>query len=547
MKAILIDDEKHVREAVKLLVDWRHFDIDTILEAQDGEEAIALIQEHRPQLIFTDMMMPVKNGPELLEWLEEHYACGKTIVISGHDDFQLLRHTVKHGGVDYILKPVDAEQLRGAVEKALDAWRREEAERDRKVQSNIEMNQIRPVYWEKMLSNLVTEPSAYEQYAAALAQEFGIERGMNECRLAIVSLSTMNSSLRQKFDANSDLLFFSITNICNEVLRESGSGVAYRYWNSEGEVVVLLYGSGFSSSSGIEDSSRKVLDDIQRGIAAALRAGFDIGLSGPKPFPSGLPAAYREAKTALRRRNLLSKQKQVYMATSPPPPQKTMLSLSSHAEPIRLAVQSGSPEQIAKAVDGWMDQVRTLDIITLEQLELWWNEYNVMRNRWLVEWFEDRQPNLKSMINSSSPFAIPSDERGALSITEWQKELTEGLIELSNHLLTHQHQDKNVIYEIAKYIQNHYHQDITLQEIANHFYLSREYISRKFKQEFKVNLSDYLSDIRVEKAKLLLLNPHLRIAQVAGMVGYDDEKYFSKVFKKMVGLSPNEYRKVNQP
>lgn len=70
-----------------------------------------------------------------------------------------------------------------------------------------------------------------------------------------------------------------------------------------------------------------------------------------------------------------------------------------------------------------------------------------------------------------------------------------------------------------------------MQEIASRFFLSREYISRKFKQEFEVNLSDYLGQIRMSKAKVLLRNPHLRISQVAEMVGYQDEKYFSKVFK----------------
>lgn len=538
MKAIIVDDEKHVREAVKLLVDWKHFGIDEIFEAQDGEEAIELIQVHQPQLIFTDMMMPVKSGLELLEWLAAHYACGKTIVISGHDDFQLVRHTVKHGGVDYILKPIDAEQLHAAVSKALECWIREEEERHRQRMSNIEMNQIRPVYWEKLLSNLIAEPSAYEASAAALSQEFGLDRSVKECRVAIMTLDTMNAVLKKKFDANSDLLFFSITNICNEILRDGRRGVAYRYWNSEGEIILLLFGS--------DESWSRILSDIQRGMASVLRSSFDIGVSRVQPFPNGLPAAYKDARTALRRRNLLSKEKQVYLVPDPLLPLQPVLSFSNYSEQLRLAVQSGSDEQIGKAVEDWINAVSKLDIITLEQLELWWSEYNVMRSRWLVEWFGEKTPVLKTWLNSS-PFTIPSDEAGSLSVPLWTKRLTESLTELSKHLLEHQHRDQNVIYEIAKYIQNHYHQDITLQEIANHFYLSREYISRKFKQEFKVNLSDYLSDIRVEKAKLLLLNPHLRIAQVAEMVGYDDEKYFSKVFKKTVGLSPNEYRKVNQP
>jgi two-component system response regulator YesN len=81
-----------------------------------------------------------------------------------------------------------------------------------------------------------------------------------------------------------------------------------------------------------------------------------------------------------------------------------------------------------------------------------------------------------------------------------------------------------------------------MQNIAERFFLSREYISRKFKQQFQENLSDYIERLRMDKAKLLLMNPQYRIVHIAELVGYKDEKYFSKVFKKLEGISPNVYR-----
>ncbi|GAF09490.1 two-component response regulator YesN [Paenibacillus pini JCM 16418] len=111
-------------------------------------------------------------------------------------------------------------------------------------------------------------------------------------------------------------------------------------------------------------------------------------------------------------------------------------------------------------------------------------------------------------------------------------------------MLTQQHTRENhIIHDIAHYLERHYAEDISLQDMATRFFFSREYISRRFKQEFSVNISDFLARIRIEKAKLLLLNPQLRISQIAEMVGYPDEKYFSKVFKKQEGRTPNEYRK----
>lgn len=539
MKAIIVDDEKHVRDAIKLLVPWNNFGITAVLEAQDGVEAIQQIEEHKPEIIFTDMMMPLKNGMELMEWLQTNYPAGKTIVVSGHDDFELLRHVIKYGGIDYILKPIDAEQLHGALAKAVTRIREEEAERSRQTERNIERNQLRPVYWEKSLSGLITESSGYESMADALQEEFGLSRDVRECKVAILSVDTLSAALKNKFGKHTELLFFSLTNISNEMLAEGLKrlGVAYRYWNSDNEVLILFYEE--------LDTAEQLLARLQQGIRSVLGSTLDIGISLRRPFPAGLSAAYTQARLALRNRNLLTKTKAIYTFDPNPPAPPKPLSFTDYAEAFKLAVQSGSEKQIRKAVLEWTSAVRGQSSITIGQLELWWHEYNVSRNRWLTEMFGKGLPSFGQ--SEGYAFILPLDEQGAFSIDLWEQQLIRSLTEMSRLLLTQQQQDSNVIFDIARYIQHHYHQDITLQEIANHFYLSREYISRKFKQEFHVNISDYISGIRIDKAKMLLLNPHLRIAQVAAMVGYDDEKYFSKVFKKAVGMSPNEYRKVNQP
>src|SRR5690606_33665519 len=102
------------------------------------------------------------------------------------------------------------------------------------------------------------------------------------------------------------------------------------------------------------------------------------------------------------------------------------------------------------------------------------------------------------------------------------------------------------IYDIARYLEQHYNRELTLQDLSEHFYVSREYISRKFKQQFGENIVNYISRLRIDKSKTLLLNPLLKISEIAQAVGFKDEKYYSKVFKKLEGCSPNEYRKARQ-
>lgn len=125
MKAIIIDDEKHVRDGLQLLADWKGNGIDTVYEAEDGDEAIRLIKEHRPEIIFTDMQMPKLDGISLLKWIAESELTSITIVVSGYDDYTFMRNAITYKSFDYILKPIDPDLLNETLERAVKKWKEE--------------------------------------------------------------------------------------------------------------------------------------------------------------------------------------------------------------------------------------------------------------------------------------------------------------------------------------------------------------------------------------------------------------------------------------
>lgn len=535
MKALIVDDEKHVRDAIKMLVDWKQYQINEILEAPEGSSAINIIISEQPEIIFTDMMMPIKDGAELLEWIHLNQPQSKTIVISGHDDFGFMRHTIKYGGMDYILKPIDAEELNDALKKAVESWQKEEHIRHQNQNQSIKMNQIKPVYWDSLFSNLIQEPRLYSTILKELKTEFNISENTEQIQVAIISMDTMPPFIKEKYSSNRDLLFFSLANITNEFLRKESLGYAFRHWSSDHELVVISWKSLSIFS--------KRMEEINEGIYLTLGGRFDFGIGGSKNFPLGITDSYKEAQNALKQRNLLEKGKRIHLFANKEIPRMSSLHFNHHEEKIRLTLFSNHIAQIKSVIDEWFADVKKINRITTEQLNLWWHEYTVFRSRCLKEAFTDGPSEEVSNSIKSEHFIIPVDEQGRLSIDSWQEEFTQSMLSLSTLLAHQQKKDHNVIYEIAEYIQHHYHEDITLQHISERFFLSREYISRKFKQELKENLSDYIGRIRIDKAKLLLLNPQLRIVQISEMIGYQDEKYFSKVFKKIVGISPNQYRK----
>ena len=118
MKLLIIDDEKPVRDCIKLLIPKNTYKISEIFEAEDGLEAVQLIRQYSPDLIFTDICMPISDGLELMDWIVENSVSTPVIAISGYTDYEYIRNFFIKGGLDYILKPIQPDKLNLAVQKA---------------------------------------------------------------------------------------------------------------------------------------------------------------------------------------------------------------------------------------------------------------------------------------------------------------------------------------------------------------------------------------------------------------------------------------------
>ncbi len=536
MKALIIDDERHVREAIKLLVPWEQFGIESVHEATDGMTAIELIQAERPAIIFTDMMMPGMDGIALLEWTAVHAPASKIIVISGHDDFTFVRHTLKYGGLDYLLKPIEQAQLHGALSKAIESWKSDERARSTELSRNIEINRLKPVYLDQWFSNLISEPSEHHTVHSMLEQHFGVSGPIREAIVGIVSLELAPPSIQSKFSSCWDLLYYSLANICNEFLRDNNAGYAFRYRGQDNEIAIVLW-DGLDNACGL-------LHQINEGIGKALKARFGIGVGEKAAFPGQLDVAYRSARRSVRQRNLLRTDK--YVQAVPPTFRADNgnamngIFFQEHEQRIRYALLSGDKEQLANAYAAWFKSMEQADVITLEQLHLWWQEFKLARRMWTnesagayVDRLEPDELRIPPFLNENLIFDSALWRQGFLSESEKiMKELSSG-----------HDRSRSTMQAIADYVEQFIHEELSLQDISNRFYLSREYISRKFKQEMNENLTDYIARVRIERAKRLLADTPLKISIIAERVGFQDEKYFSKVFKKWTDQSPNEYRK----
>ncbi|AHM64223.1 chemotaxis protein CheY [Paenibacillus polymyxa] len=530
MKVLIVDDERHVRHAIRMLVHWEAYGVSEVIEAESGDQAIEVITALSPPVVLTDMRMPGKDGVALMEWIQANSPATRVVVVSGYDDFELVRQAIRRGGMDYILKPVDPVEINEALSKATQAWRTAEQDRNRQTMQAMEVNRMRPHYADKLLTELI---SGTALSITPLREELRLPTAIQICNAAVMSTTQLDADILDKYKTRRALLGFSLINICNEFLGTSQTGIAFRHLERTDEIILLYWA---------EPARWPVLlQEIHAGIRTALRCYMHIGVGSFGTFPMGAATAYQEARQALWKRDML--QATDWIHESSPARQTVRLpQLSEMEEELRLSALSCNASRVSTAVGDWVAAVAVLPSVTAEQLAGWNQELDWMLARWLNDRPGDAEGEELTDESSTIP-ALPVDNRGVLSLPLWTKQIENRLL-AAGQALTPSHSPNNpTIRDIARYLDAHYDEDISLQDIASRFYLSREYISRKFKQEYGVNLSDYLCQIRMSKAKLLLLNDKLRLHHIAGMVGYQDEKYFGKVFKKLEGVTPGEFRR----
>ncbi|MBR2563921.1 MAG: response regulator [Paenibacillus sp.] len=535
MKALLVDDEQHVRHAIQLLGRWGDLGIDVLLEAVDGNEAIEAITAHQPQIILSDMRMPGMDGMALLEWISVHSPHSKVIVISGYDDFELVRHAIRHGGMDYLLKPVEANELNAALVKAVHAWEEEHTLRTESTKQSIVVNRMRPHYQNRLLTELAVGRGNTSAHIQRLQEELDLPSSIPMCCVAVTSLSHLDEDCLAKYRSQPNLLVFSVLNICAEMMRTPIEGVTFHQLNQPDEIVLLHWGT--------QSSLERILERINDGLEQTIQRRLHFGLSTCENYPVGISTAYLDASSKLWRRNIVLTRNPIHSTIESSNRIKGKR-LTAFEEPMRIAALSCRASSISSIVAEWLEPFTKLEVISAEQLQQWISELDWMLSCWLDDAEGPIPHDEESAEDQFPPFAeLPLDHDGLISFPLLRSLLEQRLLAAGKALTAQHHAYPDPMSEIARYMDAHYQEDLSLQQIAARFYLSREYISRKFKQQFGLNWSEYLGKLRINNAKLLLQNPSLRVAQISEMVGFQDEKYFSKVFKKTEGITPAEYRK----
>ncbi|MCR8660091.1 response regulator transcription factor [Paenibacillus endoradicis] len=537
MKALIVDDESRVRKAIRLLVNWEEHGINEIKEADGGNKAIEMMSDYKPQIVIMDMMMDAGDGIALMTWIEKFSKTCKFIVISGHGDFEYMRNTVQCGGIDYILKPIDADIINSAVATAIKAWLAEENTRQIQFNQSIMLNQLKPVHDEKLLSGLINDTANINYTIQRLKKDLVIPNQITNAQLVILQINNADQPLLDRFGNDVDLLLYAIENICNECIGGNFNGVAFKYWGSFDQIILLLWDNKVNGAF--------ITNKINNAIYIHFSRKFHFGTTTLVKFPTSLAKQYDEAISALDHRNLLDFASYLHDGSETRQFQNNVAySFADVKEEWRVALLSGNQHLIQKYSISCIEKFMNNGYISPHLLHLWLDDMFSFRNSLLQEISNNQKNELLTMLEHQDTLNIPPNINDySIKLHDWRQWVLQFNLNLSQAITSIQQNKSRSFSDIVSYIEIHYNEELTLQEIADTFLISREYISRKFKQEYAISFTEYVTSFRLNKAKSLLLNRNIKLNKIAEMVGIPDVKYFSKVFKKHEGLTPNEYRK----
>ena len=533
-KVLIVDDEKYVISLIEKLIDWEKLGMEVVGSAGDGMKGVELVEELKPDILIADVKMPGFDGISLVKRVREIDRDIKFIIISGHKKFEYAKSVMKYNVEDYILKPIDKEELEGILQKIRKELDEKSEQRKNEGKINKWMDSNRLLMNDQFMEEFCNKALfSKKQSIEEINQRYFTELGNHVCRCAVIQLNGLNGTMEASFaeDFLSTLKkYIDQENGANEI--PVMSRIGYH------QIILLLENEEEKMSS-----INTVLENI---LAEALRmgskySGLKVAFSVGKPVcldtnVMGLEETLDSARAALNKR-FTDGYGRILLAENNRSAENSGID-ADLLKNLGKAVRSTSESEITQQINAIYDAVRSEgyknpDIYMTAACKVNEELYQYLR---LFSSVEGMQQKLEEQLEKRMIEAT--------GITELKKLLVQHICENIEQMIGDSKSNLSPAIRTAKiFIANNYKQDIGLGDVARVVNLSSVYFSGLFKKEIGENFVDYLNRVRIDAAKVLLKDVRNNIGEIAEQCGFSDTRYFAKIFKRSVGITPSDYRK----
>lgn len=533
IRVVIADDEEKICWLMQEIIEWDRLGAELIGMVGDGLKALELVCSQRPDVLITDIRMPELDGLELIERVAQNSPETSIIVISGYQQFEYARTAIRFGVRDYLLKPLNAQELNHALEKIGEQKNARIAQRSEQSQLHSELERLRDRERQELLLSLlqgddITQNIKELNARYHLSLQDGVYRGM---------AVKVDIAYQRVEDVSAGFVLEHIQDLARTILSPVSCEALYAIEGETNTLLMLLNRREELDSSELYTKLYLAWNQYVRSFDCYT---LSVGLSDVFPAEH-MADAMTQAKDLLEARILCGSNRLITVQRSTngiaerfSVNEKTMFELQNSVSLLQI---ESSKEIIRSTFSALQENVR-------EDYHVYWELANRMV-RVIVKAFESVAPEMETterMENVEYFHLYLSNVSNALEMGECLAFAAERL--LKRYQQKKQQQDSQPIRAAKEYVSTHLSEALTLSEIAAHAGLSSAYFSVLFKQSTGENLKDYITACRMERAKKLLRTTNDTVFAVAQQVGYTDKRYFSQQFEKNVGLKPAKYRKL---
>lgn len=530
---IVADDEPFIRSSLIHVFKWQEeFGIEIIGEASDGLEAYELCLKLAPDILFTDIMMPLMGGLQVAEKLREAGSPTKIIIISGAQDFSYARDALKVNAEGYILKPVKLPEVREVFHQVVAKLKGEREHQMDVEQLRKQLQDSMPVIRDKFLQNLIAGLYRNEDEIWQKIDYFALpfKRG-TALTACVLQLDEYQSAVDKFSEEYKQLLYFSIQNIINECLVSHPCSISFVA--SENEFIMLFCPADAPSPSSISEVCEQIISNIRK----YLRLDASAGIGRACPLAGQLEDSYKDALAALVYTFYTGHGSVLYIKDIQPETE-TLESTYFYKFQARLMneLKAGHTGTVMELLEQLFTRLARPKL-QIGYVQSICAEMIFTSARALYEIDEDTRLVLSDRITIMDKLYLQKN------ITGLKAYMLSLFHDLSAYVAgKNTSKNSRIISKIHSIIQEGYASELSISRLAEEVFLTPNYISLIFKKETGETITDYITRIRMGKAKELLTSTDLKVMEISELVGYENPHYFSTVFKKTVGLHPLKYR-----
>lgn len=534
LKVIIADDEERVCRLIMKLVDWDAIDMEVSDTAHNGIEALEMVKKHQPDLIITDIRMPGYDGLEMIMKAKELKEDLEFIIISGYGQFEYAQKAIKYGVSDYLLKPIQKVELMNTLEKLGEKLKNKRGQLSstelHEIRTRTDLEKRRMHFMQSFLSeDGVEDFSGLHEYNSF----YGLNL-VNGCSQILVMRTDAKEKIRSE---EKEIIEEKIRTILDETFSDYALQEREVYLDDLTTVIFLHFPE--EKRDDYLRREKDLLHLFKEEIPLLKNRALTMGQGHVAESPKALSDSYETAMLALEDSYVKGVGK-VYYREDPDSlhfiiKDEVYEFFALFEKHLSMLDQEGIKkllrdlkEKIQKDenVSGHEVIHLTKEICNLYSFTMLKNKFSLAESSTLMDQFE-------------------SSIRYAHSIDEVFLALEEKILQSMGDVIRNKKETlSRPIRDAKKYMEDNYMSSLSLDEVSRQVGFSSTYFSALFKKETGISFIDYLTEIRINNAKVLLKDKDLRIMDICEMVGYSDVKYFTRSFIKRTGLKPNEYRKI---